>query len=66
MGVDRALTLREKDKRMQLEIAVWNSKKNKVLLVTTFNSTKELLDFMADLQKVEKDASYTLLSVKRA
>ena len=50
---------------MKLETAIWNGKKTKVLAVETFNSTKELLDFMKELQVVEKDATYNLLSVKK-
>lgn len=50
---------------MKLETAIWNGRKTKVLAVETFNSTKELLDFMKELQVVDKDASYNLLSVKK-
>ena len=50
---------------MKLETAIWNGKKTRVLAVETFNSTKELLDFMKELQIVDKDASYNLLSVKK-
>jgi predicted lipoprotein len=50
---------------MKIEIAIWNGKKTKVLGVETFTSTKELLEFMKELQVVEKDATYTLLSVRK-
>ena len=50
---------------MKLEAAIWNGKKTKVLAVETFYSTKELLDFMKELNAVDKDASYNLLSVKK-
>jgi hypothetical protein len=50
---------------MKIEIAIWNSKKTKVLGVETFNSTKELLDFMKELQVVEKDATYNVLTVRK-
>jgi hypothetical protein len=51
--------------KMEIEIAVWNSKKTKVLMVDTFNSTKEVLDFMKELQTVEKEASYTVTAVRK-
>lgn len=50
---------------MKIEAAIWNGKKTKVLAVITFNSTKELLDFIKELQIVDKGASYNLLSVKK-
>jgi hypothetical protein len=50
---------------MKLETAIWNSKKTKVLAVITFDGIKELQDFMKELQVVEKDATYNLLSVKK-
>ena len=60
------ITERERNKmKMEIEIAVWNSKKTKVLMVDSFNSTKEVLDFMTELQKVEKDASYTVTAVRK-
>ena len=60
------ITERERNKmKMEIEIAVWNSKKTKVLMVDSFNSTKEVLDFMTELQKVEKDATYTVTAVRK-
>jgi hypothetical protein len=50
---------------MKLEAAIWNGKKTKVLAVETFYSTKELLDFMKELQVIDKDASYNLLAVRK-
>jgi hypothetical protein len=55
----------ERKKKMKINIAIWNSKKTKVLGVETFNSTKELLDFMKELQVVEKDATYNVLEVRK-
>ena len=51
--------------KMEIEIAIWNSKKTKVLMVDTFNSTKEVLDFIKELQVVEKDATYTVTAVRK-
>jgi hypothetical protein len=60
------ITERERNKmKMEIEVAIWNSKNTKVLAVETFNSTKELLDFMKELQLVEEKASYNLLSVRK-
>ena len=60
------ITERERNKmKMEIEIAIWNSKKTKVLMVDSFNSTKEVLDFMTELQKVEKDATYTVTAVRK-
>ena len=50
---------------MKIEAAIWNSKKTKVLAVITFDSTKELQDFMKELQVVEKDAGYTISAVRK-
>ena len=50
---------------MKIEAAIWNGKKTKVLAVITFNSTKEVLDFMKELQVVEKDATYTVTAVRK-
>ena len=50
---------------MEINIAIWNDNKTKVLSVETFNSTKELLDFMKELQVVEKDAYYNVLEVRK-
>jgi hypothetical protein len=50
---------------MKIEIAIWNSKKTKVLGIADFNSSKELLDFMKEFQLVEKDAGYSVISVKK-
>jgi hypothetical protein len=50
---------------MKLEVALWNSKKTKVIGLAEFNSPKELLDFMKELQLVEKDAGYTISAVRK-
>lgn len=51
--------------KMEIEVAIWNSKGTKVLAVEKFNSTKELLDFMKELRLVEEKASYNLLAVRK-
>lgn len=50
---------------MQIETAIWNGKKSKVLAVETFNSSKEALDFLAEVQKLDKEASLHLTAVKK-
>lgn len=52
-------------KKMILETAIWNGKKTKVIGIETFNSAKDLLDFMKELQTVDKDASYTVTAVRK-
>lgn len=50
---------------MEICIAIWNGKKTKVLGVETFTSTKTLLEFMKELQVVEKGATYNVLEVRK-
>ena len=50
---------------MEINIAIWNGKKTKVLGVETFTSTKTLLEFMKELQVVEKGATYNVLEVRK-
>ena len=50
---------------MTVEVAIWNGKKTKVLLVDSFNSSKEALDFLKESQLLDKDASLTLAAVRK-
>ena len=50
---------------MEMEIAIWNGKKNKVLMVDTFNSSREALDFLREVQAIEKDATMQLVAVRK-
>jgi len=50
---------------MKLEVAIWNGKKTKVLAVETFTSSKEVKDFMKEINEVDKDATCVLISVKK-
>lgn len=50
---------------MTVEVAIWNGKKTKVLLVDSFNSSKEALDFLKEIQLLDKDASLTLTAVRK-
>ena len=50
---------------MQIETAIWNGKKSKVLAVETFNSSKEALDFLAEVQKLDKEASLIVTAVRK-
>ena len=61
----RPLTWSYLQKKMKLEVAIWNSRKTRVIGVADFNSVKELQDFMTELQKVEKEATYTITSVRK-
>ncbi len=53
------------DKQMKLDVALWNSKKTRVIGTAQFNSAKELQDFMKELQLVEKEAGYTISAVRQ-
>jgi hypothetical protein len=48
---------------MKIETAIWNGKKTRVLAVPSFSSSQEALDFLAEIQKLDKDASLTITSV---
>ncbi len=50
---------------MILEVGIWNNRKSRVIGTGTFNSVKELEDFMTELQKVEKEATYTITAVRK-
>ena len=50
---------------MKLETAIWNGRKTRVIGVETFNSTKDLLDFMKELHIVEPKATYNLKAVRK-
>ena len=51
---------------MEIEVAVWNGKKTKVLMVDSFNSSKEALDFLAEVQQLDKEASLNVLAVRKS
>ena len=48
---------------MKIETAIWNGKKTRVIAVPSFNSSEEALDFLKEIQKLDKDASLTITSV---
>ena len=50
---------------MKIEVAIWNGKQDRVLAIETFNSTKELLDFMKELHIVEPKATYNVRAVRK-
>ena len=50
---------------MKIETAIWNGKKTKVLAVPSFSSSQEALDFLAEIQKLDKDATLTVTSVSQ-
>ncbi len=60
----RKQTERERNK-MKIETAIWNGKKTKVLAVPSFSSSQEALDFLAEIQKLDKDATLTVTSVSQ-
>lgn len=50
---------------MKIETALWNGKKTKVLAVPTFSSAQEALDFLKEIQKLDKDASLNITAVSQ-
>ena len=51
---------------MEIEVAIWNGRKSKVLFVGTFNSSKEALGFLAEVQKLDDKASLTICAIRKA
>ena len=60
----RKQTERERNK-MKIETAIWNGKKTRVLAVPSFSSSQEALDFLAEIQKLDKDATLTVTSISQ-
>ena len=50
---------------MKIETALWNGKKTKVLAVPSFSSAQEALDFLKEIQKLDKDASLNITAVSQ-
>ena len=53
------------NREMKIETAIWNGKKTKVLAVPSFTSSKEALDFLAEIQKLDKEATLVVTSVRK-
>ena len=54
-----------KGKKMKIETAIWNGKKTRVLAVPSFSSSEEALEFLKEIQKLDKDATITITSVSQ-
>lgn len=50
---------------MKIDTAIWNGKKTKVLAVPSFSSAEEALDFLKEIQKLDKDATLSITSVSQ-
>ncbi len=50
---------------MKIETAIWNGKKSKVLAVPTFSTSDEALEFLAEIQKLDKEATLVVTSVSQ-
>ena len=50
---------------MKIETAIWNGKKTRVLAVPTFSTSDEALEFLKEIQKLDKDASITITSISQ-
>ena len=50
---------------MKIETAIWNGKKTRVIAVPSFNSSEEALEFLKEIQKLDKEATLTVTSVSQ-
>lgn len=50
---------------MKIETAIWNGKKTRVLAVPSFSTSDEALEFLKEIQKLDKEATLTITSVSQ-
>ena len=50
---------------MKIETAIWNGKKTRVLAVPSFSTSDEALEFLKEIQKLDKDATLSVTSVSQ-
>ena len=50
---------------MKIETAIWNGKKTRVLAVPSFATSDEALEFLKEIQKLDKDATLSITSVSQ-
>jgi hypothetical protein len=50
---------------MKIKASLWDSTKTRILGIENFANTKELQDFMKELQVVEPKASYRIMEVSK-
>ena len=50
---------------MKIETAIWNGKKTRVLAVPSFSTSDEALEFLKEIQKLDKDATLSITSVSQ-
>jgi hypothetical protein len=56
---------KEKEQKMKIKASLWDSTKTRILGIENFANTKELQDFMKELQVVEPKASYRIMEVAK-
>jgi hypothetical protein len=54
-----------KEKKMEIDVAIWNGTKARVLMVGTFNSSKEALSFLAEVQKLDEKATLSVSAIRK-
>ena len=57
--------MNRKGKKMEIEVAIWNGRKSKVIFVGTFNSSKEALSFLAEIQKLDEKATLSVSAIRK-
>jgi hypothetical protein len=50
---------------MEIDVAIWNGTKARVLMVGTFNSSKEALSFLAEVQKLDEKATLSVSAIRK-
>ena len=48
---------------MKIETAIWNGKKTKVISCPSFKTSDEALEFLKEIQKLDKDATLAITAV---
>lgn len=50
---------------MKIKASIWDNTRTQILSIEDFANTKELQDFMKELQVVEPKASYRIMEVSK-
>jgi len=48
---------------MKIETAIWNGKKTRVIAVPSFSTSDEALEFLKEIQKLDKEATLTITAI---
>ena len=67
-GMVQAYNIRkrkEKEKEMKIIASIWNGNKTRILAIESFDSVKELQDFMKVVNQLDDKASFNLMEVSK-